>query len=183
MCTNLKLKTVLVPIWLIGVALPALAFSPIEMQKSLLDFATGPASRIEETALAQTLESAKVAGPAQRDTIEWTITLASFEYGLNPLIMKKLAMCESNFRQYNSRGEVLRGRHGEYGIYQFMPGTWKWMTEKMGFDGDIKNPHDQAKVTAWAVSNGYANHWTCARKGQVKTLIQAYNSQKLAERI
>lgn len=161
------------PAWLIGVALPALAFSPIEMQKSLLDFAT-----------AETEESANATDLTPADTIEWTITLASFEYGLNPLILKKLAVCESNFRQYDSRGEILRGKHGEYGIYQFLPGTWKWMTGKMGFDGDIKNPHDQAKVTAWAVSNGYGNHWTCARKGQVKILIRTYTKQKLlAERI
>lgn len=36
----------------------------------------------------------------------------------------------SGWSMYDTKGAVLRGKDGEWGVARFMPGTWKWLSEK-----------------------------------------------------
>lgn len=73
--------------------------------------------------------------------------------------------CESGFKHYNSDGSVMRGNDGEFGIGQFMKGTWGWFTDLRRKEKlpllDILNPADQIKMVAWAWDNGFQEHWSC----------------------
>ena len=76
--------------------------------------------------------------------------------------------CESRFTQYK-QGAVLRGDAGEWGIGQYMKGTWKWFTELRQKEHlktlDILNPYDQLTMTEWAFENGFQSHWSCYKLG------------------
>lgn len=67
--------------------------------------------------------------------------------------------CESSGQQ-SARGD---GGHA-YGIFQFHQPTWDAFSNKMGEQLDINSTYDQAKLAAWAFSQGYQHHWTCFSK-------------------
>ena len=74
-------------------------------------------------------------------------------------LIENIIMCESSGRHNNIWGDA-----GEYGIAQFLPETFYWMSEISGIDGEWKNKEDQIKILKWAIRNGYGSHWTCYRK-------------------
>ena len=71
---------------------------------------------------------------------------------------------ESNFKHYNSDSSVIRGKDGEWGMGQFMKGTWRWFSEMRQTKGlsmlDILSPYDQIEMLKWAWDNDLMNHWT-----------------------
>ena len=60
------------------------------------------------------------------------------------------------------------GSQGEIGILQFKPKTWKFLSEKFNFEGDIHNPDDQKQFFLMAVLKGYGHYWTCWRRWIVR---------------
>jgi len=68
---------------------------------------------------------------------------------------------ESGWSQYDTNGAVLRGRDGEWGVAQFMPSTWKWlsqlrqaehlrMLDRMDFEDQIEMFHyGKTKGVVW----------------------------------
>jgi hypothetical protein len=76
--------------------------------------------------------------------------------------------CESGGRHYGVWGD----HHKAYGIAQFHQGTFDRFKNEMGFpQARIESLHDQLAVFSWAIDNGYANHWTCAKcETKVKTI-------------
>ena len=77
---------------------------------------------------------------------------------INEGILWRVIECESGFDQ------KARGRAGEIGILQFLPETFKWMSELSGLKGSIYNSEDQIRLGDWAMKNHLGFHWTCFRK-------------------
>ena len=68
---------------------------------------------------------------------------------------------ESKSEHYKPDGEIKRGSSGEYGVSQFMWGTFYNFAKQMNFvNADIMNPVHQLIVMSWAFNNGYEGHWT-----------------------
>ena len=68
---------------------------------------------------------------------------------------------ESHGENYKSNGEIKRGNAGEYGVAQFMYGTFYGFAKEMKFqNADIMNPVHELIVMAWAFNNGYEGQWT-----------------------
>lgn len=97
--------------------------------------------------------------------------LGFFDYELW-LEIKKLPIeaintlkCENNFKQYNSDGSISRGPAGEWGIGQFMKGTWSWITDVRRANDepeilmDIMNPYDQIRQMKYMWDMGLQEHW------------------------
>ncbi len=53
-----------------------------------------------------------------------------------PDILKKIAICESNDKHFNEKGEVLTGKYDprDIGRYQINKGVWGQEAEKLGFN-------------------------------------------------
>jgi len=70
-----------------------------------------------------------------------------------------------NYRIYNSSGS------GASGAYQFMAGTWAWMSAEAGYGAYSGAPAASAPpgvqdaVAYWAYTHGYASHWVTAGPG------------------
>jgi len=64
-----------------------------------------------------------------------------------------------NYSIYNTSGS------GASGAYQFMPGTWAWMSAEAGYGAWSGGPAASAPpavqdaVALWAYDSGYASHW------------------------
>jgi hypothetical protein len=56
-------------------------------------------------------------------TVEQTIRETAGRYGVPPDIALQVARRESGLHHYGADGNVLRGKAGEYGLFQLMPGT------------------------------------------------------------
>lgn len=56
-------------------------------------------------------------------SIEQTITESAGRYGVPPEIALSVARRESSLQHYGRDGNVIRGKAGEYGLFQLMPGT------------------------------------------------------------
>jgi hypothetical protein len=68
---------------------------------------------------------------------------------------------ESSGENYKPNGEIKRGNAGEYGVSQFMYGTFYKFAKQMNFvNADIMNPVHELIVMAWAFNNGYEGQWT-----------------------
>lgn len=89
-------------------------------------------------------------------TVEQLIVRAAQRYGVNPAWLLRVARCESTLQP----GVTSRGGH--QGLFQFAPGTWRWMSAQAGWAGASPyDPQAAAEVAAWAFSRGYASHWSC----------------------
>lgn len=104
-------------------------------------------------------------------TVEDNIAYADLmakKYGVSAVQLKATLKGESGFRMYNPKtGEILRGAAGEYGIGQFMPGTWKWMEgmflKEHGRDLSMYNTQHQIEMVAYAFSKNLQSHWVAWR--------------------
>ena len=80
-------------------------------------------------------------------------------------IQKQTLWNESGWSMYDTKGSVLRGKDGEWGVAQFMPQTWKYLTgirrrdnikpillDKMSFE-------DQIIMFQFAFDRGYQDWW------------------------
>jgi soluble lytic murein transglycosylase-like protein len=96
-------------------------------------------------------------GRAQSVEVQDAIHEAAVTYGVSERWMLAIARCESRFFP----GAVSRGGH--QGLFQFSSGTYRWMSAQAGLAGtSAYDPWSAAMVTAWALRNGYASHWSCA---------------------
>lgn len=70
-----------------------------------------------------------------------------------------------NYTIYNTAGS------GASGAYQYMPGTWAWMSRQAGYGqwsgGPAASapPAVQDAVTLWAYNNGHQSHWAATNGG------------------
>jgi len=73
-------------------------------------------------------------------------------------IQKQTLWNESGWSMYNTRGAVLRGKAGEWGVAQFMPGTWEWLAEMRQAEGlsllDKLNFDDQIEMFLYGWEKG-----------------------------
>lgn len=83
---------------------------------------------------------------------------ASAAYGVPYADLSRVAWCESRWRPWvdNDQGS------GAQGLFQFMPRTYRWMSQQAGWGGSSPyDPWAAAHVAAWAFANNYATHWSC----------------------
>ena len=93
---------------------------------------------------------------AQSPDVAYALEHASAEYGVSLGCLRNLAWRESRFTPWvdNFQGS------GAAGLMQFMPGTWRWMSQQAGYGGaSVYDAWSAAHVTAWAIRNGYLSHW------------------------
>lgn len=96
-------------------------------------------------------------GHAQSPEVASAIHTAAIRHGVSEPWLRQIAWCESRFSSWaTSHG-------GHQGLFQYAPGTWVTFSRWAGYAG--ASPYDPwaaADVTAWAISRGYARHWSCA---------------------
>lgn len=70
--------------------------------------------------------------------------------------LRRITWCESRWVP----GATSRGGH--MGLAQFSAPTWRWMSAQAGWDGaSAYDAYAAADTLAWALSHGYAGHWSC----------------------
>jgi soluble lytic murein transglycosylase-like protein len=102
------------------------------------------------------LFSAVPKAEAQSAEVAGAIHAAAVTYGVSEPWLRRLAYCESRFSPW------VTSRGGHAGLFQYAAGTWRWMSGQAGLAG--ASPYDPwaaSLVTAWALRNGYAGHWSC----------------------
>jgi len=81
----------------------------------------------------------------------------SLRYGLDPAYSACIVEHESSWR-----ADAV-GRAGEIGLTQIMPSTGEWFAEMAGIEwceDSLYDPEYNLELFAWAVTNGYAEHWS-----------------------
>lgn len=103
------------------------------------------------------LSAVAIQGHAQSAEVADAIHQAAATYGVSEPWLRRIAYCESRYTPWaTSRG-------GHMGLYQYAPGTYRWMSWQAGLGGtSAYDPWAAAMVTAWALAHGYAGHWACA---------------------
>lgn len=91
--------------------------------------------------------------------IEEVLNEVPKKYGVNPVIVQKVAFCESSYR-YNVYGD---GGHA-YGVLQFHKPTFEQFEKKYGEELNYDSSLDQTKLASQMIRDGYGSHWTCYRK-------------------
>ena len=83
---------------------------------------------------------------------EAAIRDAATRHGVSADWLIDVMLCESGGDPY-----AVNPVTGDSGLFQYNPGTWySWG------GGDIWNPYEQIEMTAWAFSQGLADHWVCS---------------------
>jgi hypothetical protein len=80
------------------------------------------------------------------------------QYGVDPVIFKKVMFCESHNKQ-SAIGDSGRA----VGVFQFHKGTFDGYAKKLGKTLDINSYRDQIELAAYMFSIGEARHWTAYR--------------------
>ncbi len=79
----------------------------------------------------------------------------SAQYGVDPNVLRHIAVCESGFNSYAVNGKYV-------GLFQFSVNTWKSNRIKMGEDEDPNlrlNPEESAQTASYMVSIGRGDIW------------------------
>lgn len=80
-------------------------------------------------------------------------------------IVASLIPCENLARIYvpTSTPRILdsNGKYS-YGLLMFQSSTWAQFSEESGIQGDPTDNVKAIQMALWAVSRGYAHHWSCA---------------------
>lgn len=97
-----------------------------------------------------------LAAHAQSAEVSYALEHAAAEQGVSLRCLRSIAWRESRYTAWidNRQGS------GAQGLFQFMPGTWRWMSQQAGYAG--ASPYDPwcaAHVAAWAIRHGYVSHW------------------------
>lgn len=94
------------------------------------------------------------------------------QYGVDPLVFKKVMLCESGGRQ-NVKGDGGRAN----GVFQFHLGTFLSYEKQLGIDLDYASYQDQIHLAAYMFSIGEARHWTAYRAYMNGGTYSFYSSQ------
>lgn len=99
----------------------------------------------------------------------YTISQLITEFGGNKAVeIEQIAQCESSGNMeaihYHDGG---KNKHS-YGLLQYQEKTWAFFEKRFNVKLDMHSAMDQIKMTKMALDNGYAYHWTCARKLGIK---------------
>lgn len=81
------------------------------------------------------------------------------QYGVDPNVLRYIALCESGFNQFAYNA-------GYAGLFQFGPATWKGLRAEIGEDtnADLRfNAEEAAQTAAFALSKGKAGIWPNCR--------------------
>lgn len=89
------------------------------------------------------------------------ITKIAHAEQISPVVLIKLARCESSMRH-----DGVYGDHGlAYGLMQFHEETFDEFKARAGMpELQYRNMADQVKLTAWALKSGLGYHWSCYRE-------------------
>ena len=93
---------------------------------------------------------------AERVQIRALIASVSQRYGVDGELLLRIAECESSL---NPR---VTGRDGAAGLFQVVPATWDWVTERLRLPG--ASPYDpvaNVEVAAWLLANLGPRQWGC----------------------
>jgi len=114
-------------------------------------------SIVKVSALFWKAEEAKADELTFKEVVERYLSYTTDRFGSSYKTLHKVIQCESQFKNEN-----VWGKAGEYGILQFMQGTFNAF-EKDANLGNLewKNWQDQILLGSWAFANGKASHWTC----------------------
>ena len=95
-------------------------------------------------------------------TIPEMIVYYSDKYKVNPMLTECILFHESGFRP-----QAVGDSGKAVGIAQFHYPTWKMFRNKMGLsEVDLRtNPEESIRTLCWALSEGYANHWSPYKNG------------------
>ena len=82
--------------------------------------------------------------------ISQAIVHSAIAVDIDPLLLAAMAIVESGCRP------EIRGKSGEYGLLQIMPGTGKWVAGKLGYDcwepADLMDVRLNAEISAYYLS-------------------------------
>lgn len=87
----------------------------------------------------------------------------SLAYGLDPDLSLRIARCESELRQYNKDGEVLRGIHNpqDVGIFQINEKYHLQDSQKLGLD--IYSAEGNIEYAMEIMKRDGVRHWNYSR--------------------
>ena len=85
------------------------------------------------------------------------IRILSGHHDVNPEYMTCLARYESDY-QVNAVSSA-----GAMGVFQIMPSTAHWWGDLSGLSDHVEEALPNINLAAWAVANGYAEHWSADR--------------------
>ncbi|MCX6816381.1 MAG: transglycosylase SLT domain-containing protein [Candidatus Beckwithbacteria bacterium] len=93
--------------------------------------------------------------PAVSQEINAFIDKFSAQYGVNPNVLRHLAICESGFNS--------RAKNGIYaGLFQFSPATWKNIRQEIGKDTNPNlrfSAEESVQTAAYILSQGKESMW------------------------
>ena len=93
---------------------------------------------------------------AERVQLRALIASVAQRYAVDGAVLLRIAECES---QLNPRAT---GQNGAAGLFQVIPSTWAWVTERLGLTG--ASPYDpvaNVEVAAWLMANLGPSQWGC----------------------
>lgn len=95
------------------------------------------------------------------DPIGAKVIHTSLAYGVDPIPALEVLKCESGLRHSGVYGD----QGAAYGVAQFHRPTFEMFKREIGASYlDYKDLDSQIELFVWALKNGKASHWTCARK-------------------
>ena len=96
-------------------------------------------------------------------SIEDLIEVKARIKGVDPEILKKIAFCESNMRQYNTKGQVLRGLENnlDVGVFQINEGYYLKQSKDQGLD--IHKTEDNINWAIYLFERDGERHWNASR--------------------
>lgn len=91
------------------------------------------------------------------------IASESFAYGIDPDLSLRIARCESELRQYNKEGSVLRGIQNpqDVGVFQINEKYHLQDSQKMGLD--IHTPEGNIQYAMEIMKRDGTRHWNYSR--------------------
>jgi transglycosylase-like protein with SLT domain len=111
-------------------------------------------SKVSETFEIQTVLDPPV---APEKTIPEVIGAAAAEFDQDPVLLTRVAFCESTLRP-----AVIGDGGLAVGLFQFHPDTWREESRFLGYTEDLRAyPVAASRVAAFMFSRGLQHRWTC----------------------
>ena len=94
--------------------------------------------------------------------LETLLVMALHLHGVHDTTFAHCVVTKESDWQVNATGKA-----GEIGLAQIMPSTARWWAAEMGWGADwdtsrLYDPSINLYMLAWALSRGYAEHWSTA---------------------